>query len=207
MPENTIGSRLRAILKRSLDMVLAGSALVLLLPLLILIALAVCVDSPGNPIYKGRRVGRFGTPFKLVKFRTMVANADRLGPLVTAGGDPRITRLGRILRRTKLDELPSLWNVVAGDMSLVGPRPENERSAALYSAEQRKVLTLRPGLTSLATLKYRHEEALLASAPDMDREYFRIMQDKLNLELQYLRQQTLSLDFKILFKTVYALFK
>src|ERR1017187_3747063 len=122
-----IGDQTRIAVKRLLDIALAVPALVLLSPVLVVIAIAVRLESAGNPLYRGRRVGRFGMPFDLIKFRTMVPQADRLGPLVTASGDPRITRLGRLLRRTKLDELPSLWNVVKGDMSLVGPRPENEQ--------------------------------------------------------------------------------
>jgi len=202
-----IGDQIRIAAKRLLDIAFAVPALVLLSPVLVVLAIAVRLESAGNPMYRGRRVGRFGRPFQLIKFRTMVADADRAGPLVTASGDPRITRFGRLLRRTKLDELPSLWNVVKGDMSLVGPRPENERSATLYNTEQRKILLLRPGVTSLATLKYRHEEALLASAADLDDAYFRIMQDKLSLELEYMKRQSIWLDLNILCRTVLVLFQ
>jgi lipopolysaccharide/colanic/teichoic acid biosynthesis glycosyltransferase len=200
------GEHRKVAAKRLLDVSLAVPALLLLTPILALIAIAVKLESPGNPIYMGRRVGRFGKPFNLVKFRTMVLGADRIGPLVTASGDPRITRLGRFLRRTKLDELPSLWNVISGDMSLVGPRPENEQAAALYTGEQREVLSLLPGITSLATLKYHHEEALLAAGADLESTYFQLMQDKLNLELQYVHTRNLALDLRILFRTVLALF-
>jgi lipopolysaccharide/colanic/teichoic acid biosynthesis glycosyltransferase len=198
---------IRAAAKRLLDISLAVAALLISAPALVAIAIAVRLDSAGSPLYKGKRVGRFARPFNLIKFRTMVPDADRAGPLVTAAGDPRVTRLGRFLRRTKLDELPSLWNVVKGDMSLVGPRPENERSAALYNADQRAILSMRPGITSFATLKYRHEESLLASALDLDEAYFRIMQDKLGLDLEYMKRQSISLDLKILYRTGLALFQ
>ena len=201
------GDRTQAALKRLLDVAVALPALVLLSPVLVVTAIAVRLESAGNPIYMGRRVGRFGKPFRLIKFRTMVPGADRAGPLVTASGDPRITSLGRFLRRTKLDELPTIWNVIKGDMSLVGPRPENERSAALYNTEQRRILSLRPGITSLATVKYRHEEALLASATDLDEAYFGVMQDKLSLELEYMKRQSIWLDLSILSRTVLALFQ
>jgi len=193
--------------KRILDLSLAVPALVLLSPVMVVTAVLVKLDSRGGVLYRGRRIGRYGRPFYLIKFRTMVAGADRRGPLVTVAGDPRVTRLGRFLRRTKLDELPSLWNVVKGEMSLVGPRPENEVSVSLYTAEQRRVLSLRPGITSLATIKYRNEEELLAGRPSLDEAYFQIMQDKLSLELEYLRRRSIWLDLKILAQTVLALFR
>jgi lipopolysaccharide/colanic/teichoic acid biosynthesis glycosyltransferase len=193
--------------KRIFDVVLAAPALAALCPVMLLIAAAVRITSPGGAIYKGLRIGRFGRPFRLVKFRTMRLGADASGPLVTGSGDPRVTSCGRFLRRTKLDELPSLWNVVKGDMSLVGPRPENEKAVALYTPQQREILNLRPGITSLATLKYRNEEALLAAGPALEEMYYRIMQDKLTLELTYLRKRSFALDLKILFQTVLALFR
>ena len=193
--------------KRMMDALVAAPALILLSPALLLIAAIVKWDSPGPAIYFGRRVGQFGRPFYLLKFRTMVLGADRKGPLITGCNDPRVTRIGHFLRRTKLDELPSFWNVLKGDMSLVGPRPENERSAALYNPEQRQVLNLRPGITSLATLKYRNEEALLPPGPGLEDVYFRIMQDKLSLELEYLSRKTLWLDVSILLQTFAALFR
>src|SRR5262249_54254296 len=150
--------------KRVFDFCVAAIGLVALLPIMAVLAIAVKLTSPGEVVYRARRMGRFGQPFCMYKFRTMVTGADRIGPLVTAGDDPRITLLGRYLRHSKLDELPSLWNVLRGDMSLVGPRPENEVSVAQYTEAQRCVLKVRPGLTSLATLKYRNEEKLLARA-------------------------------------------
>jgi len=133
-------------------------------------------------------------------------DADCHGPLVTAGDDWRMTRIGRILRRTKLDELPTLWNVLKGDMSFVGPRPENPKSAELYSEEQRRIWTLRPGITSLATVKYRNEESILAGAKNLDARYFEIMQDKLTLELEYVDRRSFYMDLAILLRTLLAIF-
>jgi lipopolysaccharide/colanic/teichoic acid biosynthesis glycosyltransferase len=184
--------------------VAAGALLVLSGPLVGIGAL-VRLTSPGPALYAARRVGRHGREFRMYKFRSMVVGADQRGPLVTAAGDPRVTRLGRWLRRTKLDELPALWNVLIGEMSLVGPRPENPQAVRLYTDQQRRVLSVRPGLTSLATLKYRHEEDLLAHGPDLERSYFLIMQDKLRLDLDYLARASLLLDLQILAQTVAAL--
>jgi lipopolysaccharide/colanic/teichoic acid biosynthesis glycosyltransferase len=190
--------------KRVVDVLAAACGLVVLAPILGVTAALVRLTSPGPVLYGSPRVGLGGRVFRMVKFRTMVVGADRVGPLVTAGDDPRVTRVGRVLRRTKLDELPTLWNVLKGDMSIVGPRPENPASAARYTEAQRAVWAVRPGITSLATLKYRHEEALLAGAPDLEARYFEIMQDKLNLELEYVARQSLLLDLRITLQTLRA---
>lgn len=137
----------------------------------------------------------------------MVTGADHVGPLITASDDPRVTRIGRFIRRTKLDELPTLWNVLKGDMSLVGPRPENPKSAALYNEKQQQIWRVRPGITSLATIKYRNEEALLASAENLDEKYFEIMQDKLRLELEYVQYRSLWLDASIILRTFSAILR
>ncbi len=192
-------------LKRAFDLIAAGLGLILLAPGLALLALLIRLASPGAILYASQRVGRGGRLFKMIKFRTMVEGADRAGPLITAGDDPRITAVGRVLRRTKLDELPTLWNVLVGDMSLVGPRPENPRSAALYSPEQRRIWSVRPGLASPATLKYRHEEELLAGSADVEAAYFQVMQDKLALEMEYLERQSFWLDLRILGATLRAI--
>jgi lipopolysaccharide/colanic/teichoic acid biosynthesis glycosyltransferase len=192
-------------LKRAFDLTAAALGLLVLLPALAVIALLIRLTSPGPAFYASPRVGQGGRLFKMLKFRTMALGADRAGPLVTAGGDPRITPLGRSLRRAKLDELPALWNVLAGHMSLVGPRPENPRSAALYTAEQRRVWSVRPGLTSLATIKYRHEEDLLAGAEDLETAYYQIMQDKLALEMDYIARRSFWLDLQILGATLRAI--
>lgn len=138
----------------------------------------------------------------MIKFRSMVVDADKMGALVTAGNDPRITPVGRYLRKYKWDELPTLWNVLKGDMSFVGPRPENPKSVELYNQEQKRVLEVKPGITSLATIKYRYEEEILAEADDLEEAYFQIMQDKLNIELEYLQRYSLLTDLKIIFMTI-----
>jgi len=193
-------------LKRSFDLSASIAGLFLLLPVLGAVAAAIRITSGRPVLYRASRVGRGGRPFRMVKFRTMVVGADAQGPLVTASGDGRVTPVGRLLRRTKLDELPTLWNVLRGDMSVVGPRPENPLSAAQYNDEQRRVLTVRPGVTSLATIKYRHEEALLAGGGDLDARYFAIMQDKLRLELEYVDHHPFSRDLSIIARTIRAIF-
>jgi len=192
-------------LKRAFDVLAAGLGVIVLAPLLAGLAILNRLVSPGPVLYLSPRVGRGGRVFKMVKFRTMVEGADRAGPLVTAGDDPRVTPFGRFLRRAKLDELPALWNVLRGDMSLVGPRPENPRSAALYSPEQQRVWSVRPGLTSLATIKYRHEEDILAGSADLEAAYYRIMQDKLSLEMEYLDRRSFWLDLQIIGTTLKAI--
>jgi lipopolysaccharide/colanic/teichoic acid biosynthesis glycosyltransferase len=157
----TINNRLWFVLKRFFDIVLALLGLILLFPLMAMIAILVAATSPGPIFYGSKRVGVCGKVFKMIKFRSMLVNADQIGALVTAGNDPRITAVGKYLRKFKWDELPSLWNVLKGDMSFVGPRPENPESVKLYNEEQRRILNIKPGITSLATIKYRYEEVNL----------------------------------------------
>lgn len=192
-------------LKRAFDVAAALAVLALFSPVMMAVAVAIGLFSRGPVFYKAARMGLGGRVFSMVKFRTMVVDADKAGPLVTAGGDARVTQIGRFLRRTKLDELPTLWNVLIGDMSLVGPRPENLKSAALYTELQRRVWTVRPGVTSPATVTYRHEEALLAGGEDLDRRYFEVMQHKLSLELEYVRTRTFWRDIVIIFRTLGAI--
>ncbi len=194
-------------LKRLFDLLASGLGLLVLSPLFALIALLVRLSSPGPIFYRARRVGRGGREFTLYKFRSMVANADRQGPGITAAGDPRVTPIGRVLRRTKLDELPQLWNVLRGDMSLVGPRPEDPRYVALYTPEQCRVLDVRPGITSLASIEYRNEEAVL-HGPDWEQRYIRdVMPAKLAIDLRYVQQATLLTDLLIILRTLLALFR
>lgn len=194
-------------MKRAVDLICAALGLVVLSPILLGVALAIKLSSPGPVFYRATRVGRGGTPFRLYKFRSMVVDADRRGPAITAGGDPRVTPIGRWLRRTKVDELPQLLNVLAGEMSLVGPRPEDPRYVALYDDDQRRILTVRPGITSAASLAYRHEEALL-SGPDWERTYrTTIMPQKLAIDLAYVEKQSLWEDFRIILFTIVAMAK
>jgi len=191
--------------KRVLDLILSLGALALLWPLLVFLAVWVKLDSPGPVFYRGQRVGRDGQPFLMYKFRTMVVGAEREGPAVTYKDDPRITTAGRFLRRTKLDELPQFFNVVKGEMSLVGPRPEDPKYVALYTAEQRQVLSVRPGITGPTQLLYRDEASML-QGESVDEEYVsRIMPQKLKLDLEYVRHRSLMGDLRVLWRTAATL--
>jgi lipopolysaccharide/colanic/teichoic acid biosynthesis glycosyltransferase len=190
--------------QRAFDVAASAVGLILLSPLLLLIAAAVRLTSRGPILYRAARIGQHARPFKLYKFRTMVANADRLGPGLTLAGDARITKVGRALRRTKLDELPQLWNVLKGDMSLVGPRPEDPRYVAHYTPAQRAILNVRPGITGPASLAYRDENALLAGPAWEDEYVGRIMPAKIVLELDYLAKRTLWRDIAIILRTIFG---
>lgn len=189
-------------IKRGIDIILSAAGLLLLAPVLLAVAAAVRLGSPGPILFRQVRVGRHGRPFVILKFRTMVPAAEGSGPQITAGRDPRVTRTGAILRRYKLDELPQLFNVLTGDMSLVGPRPEVPRYVALYTPAQQQVLAVRPGVTDPASLQYRHEAEILDAAGDPERHYIEVvMPDKLRLNLEYLQQASLWQDLKILVRT------
>jgi lipopolysaccharide/colanic/teichoic acid biosynthesis glycosyltransferase len=195
-------------MKRLLDLVASLLALLLLAPLLLLIALAVALGSPGGAFFRQERVGRDGRPFKLLKFRSMRPGSEAQGQLTVGGRDPRITGIGYLLRKTKLDELPQLWNVLVGDMSLVGPRPEVPRYMALYTAEQRAVLSVRPGITGLASLAYIDENEVLSRSADPERAYIEeVMPAKLALDLRYVRERSLWLDLRIMARTALRLLR
>lgn len=189
--------------KRALDLLAAATGLVVLFPLLLFIAVAVKLDSPGPVLFRQERVGRNGELFRIRKFRTMVRDAPRLGGAITVGHDPRITRVGHWLRQYKLDELPQLIDVLLGDMSLVGPRPEVPRYVALYPPGIReRVLSVRPGLTDNASLAYIDESAQLAGAADPEREYVeKILPEKLRLYVEYVDNRSLALDLSIIGRT------
>jgi lipopolysaccharide/colanic/teichoic acid biosynthesis glycosyltransferase len=189
--------------KRMFDLFWAALGLVLLWPLLVLLGLVIALADGGPVLYRQERVGRGGRLFRMLKFRTMVANADQGGQLLTVGRDPRTTPVGQWIRRFKLDELPQLWNVLRGDMSLVGPRPEVPRYVALYTSEQWRVLDLVPGVTDCASIKYRHESELLGRASDPETVYVtEILPDKIRLNLEYAAQATVWTDFGIVLSTL-----
>lgn len=193
--------------KRSFDIVFAVVFLVLLSPLLLLFALAVALTSPGGAFFRQVRVGRHGREFRLLKFRSMRPGSEAQGQLTIGGRDPRITGVGYLLRKTKLDELPQLWNVLVGDMSLVGPRPEVPKYVALYAPAQRAVLSVRPGITGMASIDYIDENELLAKATDPERAYIEeVMPAKLALDLRYVREQSFALDLRIILATVGRVF-
>ena len=192
---------------RLLDIVASLLALILLSPLFLLVALLIKIDSPGPIFYRAQRVGKGGQLFQLYKFRSMVKGADKHGPGITTSGDIRITPAGRILRRTKIDELPQLINVLKGDMSLVGPRPEDPRYVASYTPEQRQVLDVRPGITSAASLAYRHEEQIL-TGPDWETVYrTEILPAKLAIDIAYLSKRTCFSDLFLILRTVLNMFR
>lgn len=193
--------------KRLFDIVLSALGLALLAPLLVVVALWIKLDSAGPVLFRQQRVGRHGRPFFIHKFRTM--RVDNAGPQITVGADPRITRSGRLLRASKLDELPQLWDVLRGAMSFVGPRPEVPRYVALYPAELRElVLSVRPGITDPASLQFRNESELLAAAADPEREYVEVvMPAKLALARRYVEQASLLGDIRLILATLAALKK
>ncbi len=193
-------------MKRLFDFSTAILTLVLLSPLLLIIAVLVKATTPGPVLYCGKRAGLHGRTFHMYKFRTMVVNADQLGGSCTAAGDPRITRSGYWLRRFKLDELPQFFNVVLGDMSLVGPRPEVQEYVDLFTNEERAILTVRPGITDWASIWDHNEAEALAGHPDPEQAYLeRIRPEKIRLQLEYIRRHCFLTDLAILFETMRVL--
>lgn len=195
--------------KRIFDVALGSLLLVATSPLLVLVAIAVKLSSPGAALFRQRRVGLNGKKFELLKFRTMQAGAERLGPGVTCRNDPRIFPAGRLLRRWKLDELPQLVNVLRGDMSLVGPRPDLPEFCATLGEKQCVILQLRPGVTGVATLVYRDEERILADRGNATlAEYYvnELYPEKVRLDLEYARVASMAGDIRILAQTVTAIF-
>jgi lipopolysaccharide/colanic/teichoic acid biosynthesis glycosyltransferase len=195
-------------MKRTFDLVISSLGLVVLSPLFLLIAFAILLESPGPVFFRQERVGKGGIPFRIFKFRSMTLNGLEEGPQITVAGDRRVTRVGRFLRRAKLDELPQLINVWKGEMSLVGPRPEVPAYVALYNERQRKVLFVQPGITDPASVRYAHEESLLAASGDPLLLYVNdIMPRKLELNLDYIENMSLAKDLKIIFHTLMRIFR
>jgi len=193
-------------MKRLLDVWIAACALLLLVPLLAAVATAVWLEDGGSPWYRGLRVGRNGREFRMLKFRSMCPEAARSGVNSTASGDTRITRVGQFLRPLKLDELPQLWNVIAGEMSLVGPRPQVPEDASLYTAEERRMLEVRPGVTDLASIVFADEGEILAGSADPDLLYNQIVRPwKSRLALLYLERGCWITDARVLVWTAAAL--
>jgi lipopolysaccharide/colanic/teichoic acid biosynthesis glycosyltransferase len=196
-------------MKRFFDLIFTVQGIVILLPFFIIIAVLVKLDSPGPVFYLQERVGKNGRIFKIYKFRTMINDADKIGPAITVGDDPRITRWGYVFRKHKLDELPQLINVLKGEMSLVGPRPEVPKYVDMYSKDQMAVLNLLPGITDPASIKYRTENELLAATRaegvDVDPEWIyvnEIMPDKIKINLEYATKANILSDFVVIMKTI-----
>jgi len=193
-------------LKRLLDVVAGGFGLLLLSPLLAAVAALVKCSSAGPVFFRQERIGRGGRPFFILKFRSMVREAPESGGPITFGDDPRVTRAGRWLRKTKIDELPQLFNVLRGEMSLVGPRPEVRRYVEMFQEDYAEILRVRPGMTDLASLKYRDEAAILGQAADPEEEYVRrVLPEKIRLAREYVRRQSLLLDLTIICRTPISL--
>ncbi|MDE6397307.1 MAG: sugar transferase [Muribaculaceae bacterium] len=189
-------------MKRLFDIVASGLGLVVLSPVFAVLAVWIKSDSKGPVFYRQIRVGRDNKDFRLFKFRSMRPDSDKLGLITVGGRDPRVTRSGYYIRKYKLDEFPQLINVFKGDMSLVGPRPEVRKYVDMYSPEQMRVLSVRPGITSLASIRYRNENEILAAAEDPDRCYIeKVMPNKLAIDLEYVDRANLWNDIKLIFST------
>lgn len=192
-------------MKRLFDITASGLGLLVLSPLFLILAVWIKLDSPGPVFYRQVRVGRGNKDFRLFKFRSMRVGSDKKGLITVGGHDPRVTHSGYYIRKYKLDELPQLINVFIGDMSLVGPRPEVRKYVDLYTPEQMRVLDVRPGITDMASIRYRNENELLEQAADPE-QYYRdvVMQDKLRINLEYVADHSFIKDLKIIFMTFKA---
>jgi len=191
------------VIKRSFDIIFSIIGILVLIPFFILIAIVILIDSRGGVFYKQRRVGKNNEDFFIVKYRTMKTDADKKGLLTVGARDRRITRVGYFLRKYKLDELPQLFNVLYGDMSFVGPRPEVRQYVNLYNEEQKKVLSVKPGITDYASIEYSSENEILAESKNPEQTYIQeIMPHKLMLNLKYISEQSFLTDLKILFRTI-----
>jgi lipopolysaccharide/colanic/teichoic acid biosynthesis glycosyltransferase/2-polyprenyl-3-methyl-5-hydroxy-6-metoxy-1,4-benzoquinol methylase len=194
--------------KRIFDIAVSLTGLVVVSPLLLLIAALIKADSKGPLFYRGQRVGRFGRPFRILKFRTMVVNAEQIGGSSTSDSDPRITRVGAVLRKCKFDELPQLFDVLTGKMSFVGPRPEVQQYVDMYTEEEQEILDIRPGITDWASIWNSDEGAILAGCEDPDKGYEGLIRPtKLRLQLFYRHRHSLLIDLKIIFYTAFKLLR
>lgn len=193
-------------MKRIFDIIVSGVGLLVLIPLFLILAIWIKLDSEGPIFYQQTRVGRNNKDFKLLKFRSMRVGSDKKGLITIGGHDPRVTRSGYFIRKYKLDELPQLINVFIGNMSLVGPRPEVRKYVDLYTPEQMHVLDVRPGITDMASIRYRNENDILEQAEDPDQFYIEVvMQDKLRINLEYVQKHSFWFDIKLIFNTFWEI--
>ena len=193
-------------MKRIMDFCISAAGLLFLSPVLFFIAWKIKSQDGGPVFYRGVRVGLHGKPFRIYKFRTMVVNADKIGGPSTADDDPRITGVGKFLRKNKLDELPQLINVFKGEMSIVGPRPEVKQYVDMFSEDEKAILTVRPGITDWASIWNSDEGAVLAGSADAEKAYMeKIRPEKIRLQLKYVREHSLWVDLKIIFETIRTL--
>jgi lipopolysaccharide/colanic/teichoic acid biosynthesis glycosyltransferase len=195
-------------LKRAFDFVSSLIGLILVSPILVTIAILIKKEDKGPVFYRGVRVGRFGKLFRIFKFRTMVVNAEKLGGPSTADDDPRITKVGKFIRKFKVDELPQLINVLKGEMSVVGPRPEVQMYVDMFAEEEKAILSVRPGITDWASIWNPDEGAILAGSPDPEKTYMeKIRPEKIRLQLKYVRERSFWNDLKIIAQTIIAIIK
>lgn len=191
------------IIKRIFDFIASFLGCIILIPIFIIIAILIKLDSKGPIFFKQKRVGQYGKEFEILKYRTMIVDAEKVGKQITVGNDSRITRIGKFLRKYKLDELPQLFNVLIGDMSLVGPRPEVPKYVKLYNEKEREVLNVKPGITDFASIEYRDENEILGTVENPEEYYINvIMKHKLQLNLKYISSNNIFLDIKIILKTL-----
>ena len=196
-------NKFNQIVKRIFDFLVSLIGIIILSPIFVIVSIAIKLDSRGEVLFLQKRVGRYGKEFNIYKFRTMVTDAEKIGKQITVGKDSRITSVGAFLRKFKIDELPQLFNVLKGDMSLVGPRPEVPKYVALYNEEQRHVLDVRPGITDMASLRYKDENDILGKVDNPEEYYINIiMRDKLNLNLEYIEKSNLFFDIYLIIKTI-----
>ncbi|MDL1957544.1 MAG: sugar transferase [Candidatus Desulfofervidus auxilii] len=189
--------------KRIFDIIASGVGLIVLSPLMLIIAYLIKKEDGGPVFYRGVRVGKYGKPFRIYKFRTMVVDAEKIGGPSTADDDPRITRVGKILRKYKLDELPQLINVLKGEMSIVGPRPEVQFYVDMFTEEEKDILSVKPGITDWASLWNPDEGAILAGSPDPEKTYMeKIRPTKIRLQLKYVKERSFWIDLKIIALTI-----
>ena len=195
-------------MKRIFDIVASGFGLLVMSPVFLILAIWIKLDSKGPVFYRQVRVGRKNRDFRIFKFRSMRVGADKMGLITVGGHDPRVTRSGYFIRKYKLDEFPQLINVFIGDMSLVGPRPEVRKYVDLYTSEQMQVLDVRPGVTSLASIRYRNENELLEKVEDSDQYYINVvMEDKLAIDLEYIRNVSFGYDIRLVFQTFWEIIR
>lgn len=191
-------------IKRAFDIIASFCGLIILSPMLIIVSLAIKIDSKGPVFFKQKRVGKNNKIFEIYKFRTMVTDAEKLGKQITVGNDSRITRVGKFIRKCKLDELPQLINVLKGEMSLVGPRPEVPRYVELYNAYQNQILLVQPGITDYASIEFRNENEILGKSKNPEKTYIEeIMPTKIDLNVRYIKNIGLQEDIKLIFITIF----
>lgn len=196
------------IIKRIFDLIASSFAIIIFSPVLIIVSLSIKLYDSGPVFYRAPRTGKNNVPFKMFKFRSMVLNADKIGAASTTLSDPRITPIGQFLRKHKLDEIPQLFNVLLGQMSIIGPRPEIKKFTDLFNEQEKMILSVKPGISDYASVKFSDEGKILEGSDDPDKAYFELIRPKkIELQLQYVKEKSLATDLKIIFLTLAAIIK